>query len=204
MGKTTLALNIARNIVIQQIPTAIFSLDNSRGQIIDRIINIESAISNSFLTTAINLLLHESKFYIYDNILNITDIEQTSRKLKLQENIGLIVIDNLQLVKSEQTLEEVIIRLKTLAQELNIPIIVLSHLSKELESRKDKRPMLSDFKDSTCIKKYADKILFVYRDDYYYKDIEEPYFVEVIIAKNNKRESMEIVSLIDFKTRYVE
>jgi len=202
MGKTTFALNLITNFAIQQIPTAIFSLDNNKSMLTDRIKDIECRVSHTLLETSINLLLFEKYINIYDNILNITDIEQKARKLKLQENLGGIVIDYLQLIKHEGTLEEVIIRLKTLAKELNIPIIILSQLSKELESREDKRPILSDFKSSSAIVDYADTILFIYRDDFYNKDSEKKYVVEVITSKN-KYGDIGTDELLNIRNRYV-
>ena len=203
MGKRTLALNIINNVAKQQKSILIFSLDYGEKLLKNRIMNIESVNSSDFVETAGNLLLLEKQLYIYDNILDITGIEQKARELKLQENIGLIVIDYLQLIKHEGTLEEAIIRLKTLAKELNIPIIILSQLSKELESREDKRPLLSDFKNSNCITEYADTILFVYRDDYYNKDSERKDLVEVIVAKTN-RKITGTVYLVDVNTCYFE
>ena len=203
MGKTTFALNLVRNLTIQQISTAIFSLDSSKSMIIDKIKNIEFSVFSTFIQTSINLLLFENHIYIYDNILNIKDIEQTARKLKLKENIDLIVIDYLQLIKSDTTIEDTIKRLKALAKDLNISIIVLSQLSKELESREDKRPILSDLKSSSAIVDYADTIMFVYRDNYYNKDNDEPYNIEIIVAKN-KRGNIGTVNLIDVNTSYCE
>lgn len=202
MGKTTLALNIIKNVAAQQKSTLIFSLDNGKDLIKNKIINIEIANSSNFIETARNLLSLEEQLYIYDNVLNIEDIEQTARKLKLQENIGLIIIDYLQLIKFERTLEEVIIRLKTLAKELNVPVIVLSQLSRELESREDKRPTLSDFGNSACITEYADTIMFVYRDDYYNKDSERKNIVEVIVAKTN-RKITGTAELLNIRSKYV-
>ena len=203
MGKTTFALNLVRNLTIQQISTAIFSLDSSKSMIIDKIKNIEFSVFSTFIQTSINLLLFENHIYIYDNILNIKDIEQTARKLKLKENIDLIVIDYLQLIKTDTTIEDTIKRLKALAKDLNISIIVLSQLSKELESREDKRPTLSDFGNSSAMVDYADTIMFVYRDNYYNKDNDEPYNIEIIVAKN-KRGNIGTVNLIDVNTSYCE
>jgi replicative DNA helicase len=203
VGKTTLALNIANNVVKQQKSTLIFSLDNSKDLIKNKIINIETTNSSDFLKTAKYLLEFEEQLYIYDNVLSIEGIEQTARKVKLQENIGLIIIDYLQLIKFERTLEEVIIRLKTLAKELNIPIIVLSQLSKELESREDKRPILADFKSSSAIVDYADTIMFIYRDDYYNKDSERKNIVDVIVAKTN-RNITGTAELLNIRNKYVD
>lgn len=203
MGKTTFALNLVRNLTIQQISTAIFSLDSSKSMIIDKIKNIEFSVFSTFIQTSINLLLFENHIYIYDNILNIKDIEQTARKLKLKENIDLIVIDYLQLIKSDTTIEDTIKRLKALAKELNVPVLILSQLSRELESREDNKPNLTDFKKSSAIVGYADTIMFVYRDNYYNKDNDEPYNIEIIVAKN-KRGNIGTVNLIDVNTSYCE
>ena len=202
VGKGTLALNIVSNVVKQQIPTLIFSLDNNKESIKNRIMIIESAKASDFVEVAKNLLSLEQQLYIYDSILNILGIEQMARKLKQQENIGLIIIDYLQLIKSDKTIEDIIKRLKKLAEELNIPIIVLSQLSKELESREDKRPVLSDFKNSSVIVDYADTILFVYRDDFYDKDSPMKDIVEIIIAKSKSGDTG-TEELINVKTRYI-
>ena len=202
VGKETLILNIVSNVIKQQIPTLIFSLDNSRGLIKNRIMNVESTISSNFVETARNLLSLEEKLYICDNILNISDIERKAVKLKLKKDIGLIVIDYLQLIKSDTTIEDTIKRLKALAKELNIPIIVLSQLSKELESREDKRPVLSDLKNSSAIVNYADTIMFVYRDDFYDTNCERKGIVDVIIAKTI-RGITGIAELLDIKNKYV-
>ena len=201
-GKETLILNIVSNVVKQQILTLIFSLDNSRGLIKNRIMNVESTISSNFVETARNLLSLEEKLYICDNILNISDIERKAVKLKLKKDIGLIVIDYLQLIKSDTTIEDTIKRLKALAKELNIPVIVLSQLSKELESREDKRPVLADFKNSSAIVNYADTIMFVYRDDFYDTNCERKGIVDVIIAKTI-RGITGIAELLDIKNKYV-
>lgn len=201
IDKSNFVLNIVNNIAKQQTKTVIFSLDNSKNQIVNSMINIECAISNNVLETTSNLILLKENVYIHD-ILNITDIEQTSRKLKLQENIELIIIDNLQLIKSEQTLEEVIIRLKTLAQELNVTIIMLSQLSEESESKEDKRPTLVDLENSSEIVNYVDIIMFVYREDYYDMASEKKNIAEIIIAKN-KRGTTGTVELLDIKPIYV-
>lgn len=202
LGKRTLALNIVSNVVKQQIPTLIFSLDNSKELIKNRIMNVESAIDSDFVEVSRNLLSLEKQLYIYDNIQNITDIEKKARKLKLKENIGLIIIDYLQLIKSDTTIEDTIKRLKKLARELNVPVIVLSQLSKELESREDKRPVLSDFEYSSAIVDYADTIMFVYREDFYNKNSERKGIVEIIIAKTI-RGITGIAELLDIKNKYV-
>lgn len=203
VGKRTLTLNIVSNVVKQQIPILIFSLDNNKESIKNRIINIESTKSSNFVEVARNLLSFEENIYIYDDVLTLSSIEQTSRNLKSQGNIGLIIIDYLQLIKSNTTIEDTVKRLKKLIKELNIPIIVLSQLSIELESRENRRPLLSDFKNSSAIVDYADTILFVYRDDLYYSDGAKKDIVEVIIAKTIKKITG-TARLVDIRNKYVD
>lgn len=197
-NKRILALNIMCNLSKQQIPVCLFSLDENKSYLTHRMINIENATFGSILETTRNLILLQENTYIYDNILNITDIEQTARKEKSQKNIGLIIIDYLQLIKSEQTLEDVIKRLKQLAKELDVPVIILN----ELESKKEKRPTLSDFNNSSNIVNYADTILLVYKDDYYNIDSEKKEIVDITVAKS-KTENTGMIDLLDIKTRYV-
>ena len=143
--KFTFAYNLAINNTNKQIPILIFSLENSKKEIQKR---IDKNISKEKYT------------YILDNILSIEGIEQNARLIKLQKNIELIIIDYLQLIKNDGTTEEVIKRLKSLTQELNVSIIILSQLSRKIESREDKRPILSDFDKSSTIIDYANTIIF--------------------------------------------
>ena len=210
--KRNLAFNLICNITKQQIPILIFSLENNKDTISERILNTIFAINkiddnevysqerhNEDMRYAI---LAEENTYIYDNILDISGIEQTSQRVKSQKNIGLIIIDYFQLVKCDETFEAVTIRLKLLAKELNVPIIILSQLSNELESREDKRPTLSDFQGSSSIVNYADTILFVYKDDYYNMDSEKKGLVDITVAKS-KTGNTGIIDLLDIRTRYV-
>ena len=174
MGKTTFALNIVANVTKDKRPSVIFSLDLSKTTILDRM----------------NRTLEHLR--IYDNILTIDEIENECRRLKAEDNINLVVIDYLQLIKTDkqgltikQQFEDISRRLKELVEELNITIMVLSQLSKEVDERKDKRPILTDFKISSSIVEYADKIIFLYREDYYNKNAEVKR-IEVIVAKDKK------------------
>ena len=159
--KFTFAYKLAINDTNNQNSILVFSLENSKNEIQKRINKI---------------LPKEKNTYIFDNILNIEGIEQNARLIKLQKNMDLIIIDYLQLIKSDGTTKEVIKRLKLLAQELNVPIILLSQLSRKIESREDKRPMLSDFDKSSALIDYADTIMFLYNN-------EKQNVVEVITAK---------------------
>lgn len=197
MGKTTFALNIVANVTKDKRPTVIFTLDFSKEVILNRIDKIIANDNKPF-----------ENLNIYDDILSIHKIEDVCRKLKVEDNIGLVVIDYLQLIKTdkqglttEQQIEDISKRLKKLAEELNIPIVVLSQLSKSLEEREDKRPVLGDFKISSSIVKYADTVIFIYRDEYYNKNSEHTHIVEVIVAKS-RNGNIGIDKLADIDTRY--
>lgn len=212
VGKKVFAYNLVTNIAQKEIPILIFSLENCKSQTLQEIFDVVFAINRTednkvyseerHTEDIRNSILVEQNTCILDNSLSIESIEQNAKLMKLQKDIGLIIIDYLQLIKHEGTLEEVIIRLKKLAKELNIPIIILSQLSNELESREDKRPTLADFKNSACITDYADTIMFIYRDDYYNKDSERKNIVEVIVAKTN-REITGTAELLNIRNKYV-
>ncbi len=208
MGKTAFALNIATNAAVKSnIPVAIFSLEMSKEQLVTRILSSETMIDSNKLKTGkmeeedwTKLAeglgpLSESEIYIDDTPgISITEIRAKSRKLKLEKNIGLIVIDYLQLISGsgskkngsrEQEISEISRSLKILAKELDIPVIALSQLSRAPEQRKDDhRPMLSDLRESGAIEQDADIVMFLYRDDYYNQDSEQKNIAEVILAKH--------------------
>lgn len=212
VGKKVFIYNLVTNIAQKEIPILIFNLENCKSQALKEIFDVVFAINKTednkiyseerHAEDVRTSILVEQNTCILDNSLSIESIEQNAKLMKLQKDIGLIIIDYLQLIKHEGTLEEVIIRLKALAKELNIPIIILSQLSKELESREDKRPILSDFKSSSAIVDYADTILFIYRDDFYNKDSEKKYVVEVITSKN-KYGDIGTDELLNIRNRYV-
>ena len=136
--------------------------------------------------------LSESEIYIDDTPgISVMEIRAKCRKLKLEKNIGLVVIDYLQLVQGnkksssrEQEISEISRSLKILAKEINVPVIALSQLSRAPEQRPDHRPMLSDLRESGAIEQDADIVMFLYRDDYYNQDTEKRNIAEVIIAKH--------------------
>ena len=203
MGKTSFALNIAQNISIRhKIPVAIFSLEMSTEQIVTRMMCTEAEIcihkiktgnlqSNDWkkLATVMNEM-SEAPIYIDDTSCStIDDIAEKCRHLvKEEKNLGLVVIDYLQLIAGDEKddritqIAKISNGLKNIAKELNVPVIVLSQLSRSLETRKDKRPMLSDFRDSKVIAQVADVVMFIYRDEYYLMGKEG--IAEIIIAKN--------------------
>lgn len=206
MGKTAFALNIATNAAIKaNVPVAIFSLEMSKEQLVNRIMCSESMVDSNKVRTgkleeddwtklagAIGPL-SEAEIYIDDTPgINIMEIRAKCRKLKLEKNIGMVVIDYLQLIQGsgkrsasrEQEISEISRSLKILAKELNVPVIALSQLSRAAEQRPDHRPMLSDLRESGAIEQDADIVMFLYRDDYYNQDSEKKDIAEVIIAKH--------------------
>ena len=188
MGKTAFALNIAQNVALKEgIPVAIFSLEMSKAQLVQRLLCSEAEIDSQRLKTG-NMQtkdweklavamdsLSKSSLYIDDKAgSTITDIRAKCRRLKLSNpDLGLIVIDYLQLIEGSgredrmQQISSISRGLKILAKELDVPIIALSQLSRAVESRTDKRPMLSDLRESGSIEQDADIVMFIYRDEYY-------------------------------------
>ncbi len=204
MGKTALALNIAVNAWNAGAAVGIFSLEMSSEQLVLRILASESMIPHQKIrnasvtsdewTVLTNYAAHlaESKIFIDDSAsLNIMELRAKARKLKAKENIQLLVIDYLQLInathaKYENRTQEISVisrSLKALAKELNIPILALSQLSRSLEGRMDKRPMLSDLRESGAIEQDGDVIFFVYRDVVYNPDTDSPDISEIIVGK---------------------
>ena len=206
MGKTAFALNIATNAAVRaNVPVAVFSLEMSKEQLVNRILCSEAMVDSNKVRTGkleeddwVKLAgaigpLSEAEIYIDDTPgINVTEIRAKCRKLKLEKNIGMVVIDYLQLVQGsnkrngsrEQEISEISRSLKILAKELNVPVIALSQLSRAAEQRPDHRPMLSDLRESGAIEQDADIVTFLYRDDYYNKDSEKKDIAEVIIAKH--------------------
>lgn len=204
MGKTALALTMALKITKKNIPVAIFSLEMSRTQLGKRLISGRSCI-NSYkinngqlneneLNKTISAVSQISNLPIYiDDTaeMNILELKSKARQLKREKNIQLIIIDYLQLLSSDrkrdnkiQEVSDISRQLKILAKELNIPIIALSQLSRSLEVRQDKRPTLSDLRESGAIEQDADIVMFLYRHSYYDKEYENKNIANLIIAKH--------------------
>ena len=207
MGKSAFALNIATNAAVKaKLPAVLFSLEMSKEQMVNRILCSEAMVDSNKVRTGkiddedwIKLAntmgeLSEAPIYIDDTPgISINEIRAKCRKLKLEKNIGLVVIDYLQLVQGsskraqgsrEQEISEISRSLKILAKEINVPVIALSQLSRAPEQRPDHRPMLSDLRESGAIEQDADIVMFLYRDDYYNEDSEEKGIAEVILAKH--------------------
>ena len=211
MGKTSLALNFALNVgKACQKTVAVFSLEMSKEQLATRLLSAEAFVSNQKLITG-NLsetdwvriaqsanALNQTDIRIDDNpLLTVADMNAKCRRM---ENLGLVIIDYLQLMTSaggrgyagenrQQAVSDISRMLKIMAKELNVPVICLSQLSRANEKRDDKRPMLSDLRESGAIEQDADIVLFLYRDDYYNEDSEKHNIAECIVAKNRHGET---------------
>ncbi|MGN1327391.1 MAG: replicative DNA helicase [Clostridia bacterium] len=204
MGKSAFALNIGTYAATRaNVPVAIFSLEMSKEQMGNRILCSEALVDSNHVRTGelndkelsqlaeTSGVLSQAQIYIDDTPgISIMEIRARCRKLKMEKNIGLVVIDYLQLIQGsgkasgrEQEIAEISRSLKILAKELNVPVIALSQLSRAVEARPDHRPMLSDLRESGSIEQDADVVMFLYRDDYYNEDSPEKNVAEVIIAK---------------------
>ncbi len=212
MGKTSMGLNIALNVAKKHPDKAIafFSLEMSREQLVMRLLSGESFLDLQLLLTGQLSEDQWSKLGIAASALSQTDIRvddnpsntvaEMNAKCRRIDNLGLILIDYLQLMTSAggqnrpnenrvQIVGEISRALKIMAKELNVPVICLSQLSRANESRSDKRPMLSDLRESGAIEQDADEVMFLYRDDYYNENTEEKNVCEVIVAKNRHGET---------------
>ena len=206
MGKTAFVLNIAQHVAFKvKKSVAIFSLEMSKEQLVNRLFSLEAQVDSQSLRTG-NLkdedwekliesagIIGKSKLIIDDTPgISISELRSKCRKYKLEQGLDLIIIDYLQLMTGrvggrsesrQQEISEISRALKGLARELNVPVIALSQLSRAVEQRPDHRPMLSDLRESGAIEQDADVVMFIYRDDYYNKDTEMKNIAEIIIAK---------------------
>ena len=210
MGKTSLALNVALNVAREGKTVAVFSLEMSREQLASRLLSTEALVENNRLKTGClretdwekiagaATILNRVDIRIDDNpMLSVADMNAKCRRL---EGLALVVVDYLQLMTSasggpqrgdsrQQVVSDMSRMLKIMAKELNVPVICLSQLSRANEKRDDKRPMLSDLRESGAIEQDADIVLFLYRDDYYNEDSEKHNIAECIVAKNRHGET---------------
>ncbi|MBR1758935.1 MAG: replicative DNA helicase [Lachnospiraceae bacterium] len=204
MGKTAFALNVAEYVAVRaKVTTAIFSLEMSKDQLVKRMLAMNSRVDSQNIRTG-NLqdadwlkLVESARVIGSSNLIiddtpgiSVAEVRSKCRKYKMDKNLGLVIIDYLQLMGSngrsdsrQQEISEISRSLKALARELDIPVIALSQLSRAVEGRPDKRPMLSDLRESGAIEQDADVVMFLYRDEYYKKDTEKPGVAEVIIGK---------------------
>ena len=213
MGKTSLGLNIALNVA-KKYPkktVAFFSLEMSKQQLVTRLLANESFVDNKKLTTGQLSVDEWSKIGIASSALAQTDLRvddnpsitvaEMNAKCRRIDDLALVVIDYLQLMTSsgakntysgenrQQVVSDISRSLKIMAKELNVPVLCLSQLSRANESRQDKRPMLSDLRESGAIEQDADEVLFIYREDYYNKETEKQNIAECIVAKNRHGET---------------
>lgn len=206
MGKTALVLNMAQHMAFKNKKNvAIFSLEMSKEQLVNRLFSLESHVDAQRLRTGSltdsdwKALIEsagnigQSNLIIDDTpSISISELRSKCRKYKLEHGLDIVMIDYLQLMSAsggrssdsrQQEISEISRSLKALARELNVPVVALSQLSRAVESRPDKRPMLSDLRESGAIEQDADVVMFIYRDDYYHKDTEKKGIAEIIIAK---------------------
>ncbi|MGF7050392.1 replicative DNA helicase [Paenibacillus sp. DS2015] len=222
VGKTAFALNVAQNVAVKTNETvAVFSLEMSAPQLVQRMISAEGNLDASKIRTgrletddwskasnAISILGSANILIDDSPVLTVHEIRNKCRRLKKKEGLGLIVIDYLQLIAGsgkrgenrQQEVSEISRTLKQIARELEVPVIALSQLSRGVEQRQDKRPMMSDLRESGSIEQDADIVAFLYRDDYYDKDSEKKNIIEIIIAKqrNGPVGTVELVFLKNF------
>lgn len=206
MGKTAFVLNIAQYMAFRKdVTVAIFSLEMSKEQLVNRLLAMESHVDSQNMRTG-NLkdedwtklvegadIIGKSNLIIDDTPgISISELRSKCRKMKLEYGLSIVIIDYLQLMSGsrkggndnrQQEISDISRSLKALARELHAPVIALSQLSRACETRTDHRPMLSDLRESGAIEQDADVVMFLYRDDYYNKDTEHPNEAEVIIAK---------------------
>lgn len=221
VGKTAFSLNIAQNVAVRAgLPVAIFSLEMAKEQLVSRILCAEANIDAGRmrtgyledddwpkLTMAVSTLA-EAPIFIDDTPgVTVADIRAKSRRLQQEHGLGLILIDYMQLIQGrgrgdnrQQEISEISRTLKLIARELNVPVIALSQLSRSVEQRQDKRPMLSDLRESGSIEQDADIVAFLYRDDYYDPESERKNIIEIIIAKqrNGPTGKVELVFLKNY------
>lgn len=225
MGKTAFVLNIAQYMAFRKdVTVAIFSLEMSKEQLVNRLLAMESHVDSQNLRTG-NLkdedwtklvegadIIGNSNLIIDDTPgISVGELRSKCRKYKLENDLGIIMIDYLQLMSGsgrsdsrQQEISDISRSLKALARELDVPVIALSQLSRAVEQRPDHRPMLSDLRESGAIEQDADVVMFIYRDDYYHKDTEKKDIAEIIIAKqrNGPIGTIELVWLPRF-TQFV-
>lgn len=204
MGKTAFALGVAQNAALNhKTKVAVFSLEMSKEQLVMRMLSSEARIDSQRLRRGqlreddwakladATGLLHQAPIFIDDTgSISILEMRAKARRLQAEQGLGLIVVDYLQLMRGrsgtegrEREISEISRGLKALAKELSVPVVALSQLNRSLEQRQDKRPMLSDLRESGAIEQDADVIAFVYRDEYYHPDSELRGVAEIIIGK---------------------
>ena len=203
MGKSALTMNIATNVALQQKPVALFSLEMSKEEIVQRILASVGRVDSMKLRSCqlgplwqrvvdAASRMYQAPIYIDDSpIVTVTDIRAKCRRLKRKKGLALVIVDYLQLMQGtarenrQQEIAEISRSLKNLARELDVPVIGLSQLNRSLEAREDKRPRLSALRESGSLEQDADVVMFIYRHEYYHpEDQENKGLAEIIIAKH--------------------
>ncbi len=221
MGKTAFVLNIAQHVAFKlHKAVAVFSLEMSKEQLVNRLFSLESKVSGQNIRTGqlsdteweklaeTAGVIGQSNLMIDDTPgITVAELRSKCRKFKLERGLDMIIIDYLQLMSGsgriesrQQEISEISRSLKAIARELNVPVLALSQLSRAVEQRPDHRPMLSDLRESGAIEQDADVVMFIYRDDYYNKETEKPGVAEIIIAKqrNGPIGTVELAWLADY------
>jgi len=205
MGKTAFVLNVVDHVAVRKgLPCLFFSLEMSKEQLVHRMLSMESNVDSQKLRSGSLTdmdwdaivegigVIGNSNLVIDDTPgISVTELRSKCRKMKLEQGLGIVIIDYLQLMSGsgknrdnrQQEISDISRSLKALAREMNAPVVALSQLSRACETRTDHRPMLSDLRESGAIEQDADIVMFLYRDDYYNKDTDNPNIAEVIIAK---------------------
>ncbi|MHB8927363.1 MAG: replicative DNA helicase [Bacillota bacterium] len=221
MGKTTLLLNMARNAALTKtMPVAIFSLEMSKEQLAQRLLCAEAGVDGQRLRTG-HLAdadwprlshalgrLSEAPIFIDDTpSISVMELRAKARRIKAEHDLGLIVVDYIQLMRTrgrvenrQQEISEISRSLKALARELRVPVIIGSQLSRAVEQRDDKKPMLSDLRESGAIEQDADLVAFIFREEYYKPDTEKKNIAEIIVAKqrNGPTGTVELVFMKEY------
>ncbi len=227
MGKTALVLNIAHHAAVRQGKSvAIFSLEMSKEQLMNRLFAMEARVDSQALRTgdlsdsdwdklveSVSVIGNSGMIIDDTPGITVSELRSKCRKFKLEHGLDLVIIDYLQLMAGsrraasenrQQEISEISRSLKAVAREIGAPVIALSQLSRAVESRTDKRPMLSDLRESGAIEQDADVVMFIYREDYYKKDTDNSNIAEIIIAKqrNGPTGTVQLVWLPEF-TKFV-
>ncbi|MDD4047403.1 MAG: replicative DNA helicase [Clostridia bacterium] len=225
MGKTSFCLNVAQNAAIKaKTSVAIFSLEMSKEQLVQRMMSSEAMIDQHKIRTGclqdeewlrltkVTQPLSTANIYIDDTpAISVLELRAKARRLKAEKGLGLIIIDYIQLMQMgkrnenrQQEISEISRSLKALARELNIPVLALSQLSRAVEQTQDKRPALSHLRESGALEQDADIVMFIFREEYYVPDTEKPGIAEIIIAKhrNGPTGSVELGFIKEF-TKFV-
>ncbi|MDN5345296.1 MAG: replicative helicase [Clostridia bacterium] len=226
MGKTSFCLNIAQQVAVKQkLPVAIFSLEMSREQLVQRMLAAEAMVEQHRLRTGylseddwarlVNAagILGEAPIYIDDTpAISALEVRAKARRLQVENGLGLVMVDYLQLMQAhrrvdsrQQEIALISRAMKALARELNVPVMVLSQLNRGVEQRQDKRPVMADLLESGAIEADADVIIFLYRPQYYDPDTDKKGIAEVIVAKhrNGPVGTVEMAFLPEF-TKFVD